>query len=403
MAMRSALLQLSDSVGVGILGLNRSCWGASTSSSSPQEGWLGLRLLRTLADCNAYLHPQLQNILTTPTRQQHAVPGPCRWPLASGMVINVRGYKSNKRSLKPMNTAASWQAIQPLVMEQQQRQEVLGGTSKPHRRRWQPRLGPIVDTCLPAIPKVLIPAEYKRVGVIMGQYSLKPERTFGIVQLAGSQFKVTTDDIIFVNQLTDVEVNDVLALDRVMLLGSRAETIVGRPYIPGATVLAAVEEHFRDGKVHVFKKKRRKRYKKYQAPRANLTTLRILQIRGILPAPGDELAMVPELPIEPVQPQFAARLPAQLDVAAADDDGEGEEEEELQLQQQEVQRPPRDGAMDSRQMKSLGTVPLCCRVWLEKDGSVCICGRVRKQSKHMPLKGYYGNSGQNPPLMVIQR
>lgn len=40
------------------------------------------------------------------------------------------------------------------------------------------------------------------------------------------------------------------------------QTLIGRPYIPGATVLVAVEEHFRDGKVHVFKRQPRKRYRK---------------------------------------------------------------------------------------------------------------------------------------------
>lgn len=60
---------------------------------------------------------------------------------------------------------------------------------------------------------------------------------------------MTTDDVLFVNQLKGVAVNDVVALERVLLLGSRAETVVGRPYVPGGVVLAAVEEHFRDGKV----------------------------------------------------------------------------------------------------------------------------------------------------------
>ena len=73
----------------------------------------------------------------------------------------------------------------------------------------------------------------------------------------------------------------VLSLGRVLLLGSRFQTIIGRPYVPGASVLAAVEEHFRDGKVHVFKKHKRKRYSRYQGPRPNLTTLRILSIKGI--------------------------------------------------------------------------------------------------------------------------
>ena len=69
------------------------------------------------------------------------------------------------------------------------------------------------------------------------------------MQLTGKQFKVTADDIIFVNHLGDVAVNDVVALDRVMLLGTVDRTVIGRPYVPGARVLAAVEEHFRDAKV----------------------------------------------------------------------------------------------------------------------------------------------------------
>ncbi len=46
----------------------------------------------------------------------------------------------------------------------------------------------------------------------------------------------------------------VLALERVLLVADRSETHIGRPYVgAGARVLAAVEEHFKDGKVHVFR------------------------------------------------------------------------------------------------------------------------------------------------------
>eukprot|EP00198_Chlamydomonas_reinhardtii_P005207 XP_001694543.1 mitochondrial ribosomal protein L21 [Chlamydomonas reinhardtii] len=251
----------------------------------------------------------------------------------------LRGYKSNKRSLKPLNTAASWQAVQPLLAEQRQRAAVEGVSPpvadgarpppQPGRRRWRPRLGPIVDTCLPPIPAVPLPTECRRVGVITGQYSLEPERTFAVVELAGSQYKVTTDDVLFVNQLKGVAVNDVVALERVLLLGSRAETVVGRPYVPGGVVLAAVEEHFRDGKVHVFKKRRRKRYRKYQAPRPHLTTLRILQVRGIDPAPGDESARLPELPVALLDARYESVLRLT---------GRGEQQQQQQQQQDEEQR-----------------------------------------------------------------
>jgi ribosomal protein L21 len=55
------------------------------------------------------------------------------------------------------------------------------------------------------------------------------------------------------NTRQDTDINDVLSLGRVLLLGSRSETVVGRPYVPGASVLVAVEEHFKDGKVRAAK------------------------------------------------------------------------------------------------------------------------------------------------------
>ncbi len=297
MALRSALGLIADSGALGILGLTRTCSGASSSG----HGHCG-SALRAFSSLLEGGQPASVIAASSPAAQksQSLNHNSSAWSFSGWLGGSARGYRSNKRSLKPLNTSASWQAVQPVIEGEKARQEVLDGQASPAllRRRPRPRLGPIVDTCLPPIPKVQLPTEYKRVGVITGDYALELEPTFAVVQLAGTQFKVTTDDIVFVNQLPGVEVNDVLALDRVMLLGSRSETIVGRPYIPGATVLAAVEEHFRDGKVHVFKKKRKKRYRKYQAPRPNLMTLRILQVRGIDPAPGDRVGKLPELPVE---------------------------------------------------------------------------------------------------------
>ena len=42
-------------------------------------------------------------------------------------------------------------------------------------------------------------------------------------------------------KLKGVDVNDRLALGRVLMLGSRIETVIGRPHIPGASVTAVVE------------------------------------------------------------------------------------------------------------------------------------------------------------------
>ncbi len=193
--------------------------------------------------------------------------------------------------MKPLNTAASWKAAKPFLsfaaqpLDRQQQEEAQR-TGK----------APIVDSCIPAIPEVPKPELYRRAGVLTGQYSLELQKVFAVVELGGTQFKVTPDDVFFVSTLHGTDVNDVLELSGVMLLGSRGQTVIGRPYVPGASVLVAVEEHFRDGKVHVFKRNPRKRYRKYMTTRPHLTTLRVLEVRGIEPAPGD-LVMQAPLPI----------------------------------------------------------------------------------------------------------
>ena len=76
---------------------------------------------------------------------------------------------------------------------------------------------------------------------IEGPYVVQPRAVFAVVEVGGTQYKVTPDDLIYVEKLSGIDVNDRLRLGRVLLLGSAAETIVGRPYIPGASVTAALE------------------------------------------------------------------------------------------------------------------------------------------------------------------
>ena len=52
---------------------------------------------------------------------------------------------------------------------------------------------------------------------------------------------MSPDDLVVSEKLKGVDVNDRLALGRVLMLGSRSETVVGRPHIPGASVTAVVE------------------------------------------------------------------------------------------------------------------------------------------------------------------
>eukprot|EP00262_Sarcandra_glabra_P005233 TRINITY_DN1660_c2_g2_i1.p1 TRINITY_DN1660_c2_g2~~TRINITY_DN1660_c2_g2_i1.p1 ORF type:complete len:268 (-),score=41.92 TRINITY_DN1660_c2_g2_i1:267-1070(-) len=107
------------------------------------------------------------------------------------------------------------------------------------------------------------------------------EPLFAVVQIGSHQFKVSNGDSIFTERLKFCEVNDKLILNRVLMLGSKTQTIIGRPILPNAAVHAVVEEHALDAKVIIFKKKRRKNYRRTKGHRQELTKLRITDIQGI--------------------------------------------------------------------------------------------------------------------------
>lgn len=105
---------------------------------------------------------------------------------------------------------------------------------------------------------------------------------FAVVGLGGAQHKVTTDDLIVVNRLKPVEnfsIGSVHTLTDVMLVGSSHTTLVGMPFVKGAEVDVLVEEITRDGKLIVFKKRRRKNSQRKNGFRRDVTLLRVLDIR----------------------------------------------------------------------------------------------------------------------------
>lgn len=85
------------------------------------------------------------------------------------------------------------------------------------------------------------PDQYHKVGQIKER--LFPERKpiFAVVEVGPTQFKVSADDLIYAEKLSGVDVNDRISLNRVLMLGSHAETVIGRPYVPDASVIAAIE------------------------------------------------------------------------------------------------------------------------------------------------------------------
>lgn len=100
---------------------------------------------------------------------------------------------------------------------------------------------------------------------------------YAIVEIAGQQFKVAKDQKVFVHRLKEEEGTDV-SFDKVLLHADGDNITLGAPAIDGASVSAKVVKHLKGDKVIVFKKKRRKGYRKKNGHRQYLTEIQIEDI-----------------------------------------------------------------------------------------------------------------------------
>ncbi len=100
---------------------------------------------------------------------------------------------------------------------------------------------------------------------------------FAVVNIAGQQFKVSENSTYYVPKLSK-EPNKNITFKEVLVLNDDKNIKIGSPLIKGAMVTAKVLEHLKDDKVIVFKKKRRKGYRKFNGHRQQLTKIEVTKI-----------------------------------------------------------------------------------------------------------------------------
>jgi len=100
---------------------------------------------------------------------------------------------------------------------------------------------------------------------------------YAVVEIQGSQFKVSKNQKLYVNRLKGNEGSKV-SFDNVLLVEDNGKVKVGMPNVSGAVVEAKIISHQKDDKVIVFKKKRRKGYRVKNGHRQLLTELLIEKI-----------------------------------------------------------------------------------------------------------------------------
>jgi len=100
---------------------------------------------------------------------------------------------------------------------------------------------------------------------------------YAVILTGGKQYRVKEGDVLAVEKL-DLEPGRKAHFDRVLLIEDGETVQVGTPVLDNAMVLGLVLENFKDEKVLVFKKKRRKQFRRTHGHRQQLTKVRITRI-----------------------------------------------------------------------------------------------------------------------------
>ena len=100
---------------------------------------------------------------------------------------------------------------------------------------------------------------------------------YAVFQTGGKQFRAEPGDRVRVPSLA-AEPGETITFERVLLAATGIDVTIGTPLVEGARVTAEVLRHGRDRKVIVFKRRRRKNYRRKKGHRQGFTEVRVSQV-----------------------------------------------------------------------------------------------------------------------------
>ncbi|MGQ0810468.1 MAG: 50S ribosomal protein L21 [Nitrospiraceae bacterium] len=102
---------------------------------------------------------------------------------------------------------------------------------------------------------------------------------YAIIETGGKQYRAEPGAVLQVETVSG-EVGGTVELNQVRLIHGDSGVIVGQPLVTGARVTAEIIRHGRTRSIMVFKKKRRKNYRRTKGHRQGFTQLRITGIQA---------------------------------------------------------------------------------------------------------------------------
>ena len=101
---------------------------------------------------------------------------------------------------------------------------------------------------------------------------------YAVIKTGGKQYRIAPGQTFRVEKV-EGQVGDMVTLDNVLLVADGDQIKVGKPLLEGVEVTTQIVEQDRGKKIVVFKKKRRKGYRRTQGHRQYYTALKVQEIK----------------------------------------------------------------------------------------------------------------------------
>jgi large subunit ribosomal protein L21 len=100
---------------------------------------------------------------------------------------------------------------------------------------------------------------------------------YAVIKTGGKQYRVAAEQKIQIEKLAGAA-GDQVEFTNVLMVANGGTIDIGTPFIAGATVVGTIDSHDRGERIAVFKKRRRKHYRRRNTHRQDLTSVTITEI-----------------------------------------------------------------------------------------------------------------------------
>ena len=101
--------------------------------------------------------------------------------------------------------------------------------------------------------------------------------SYAVIRTGGKQYRVSPGDLLRIERL-EGDVGSAVEFAEVLLAAADDAVRIGTPLVTGARVRGTIVAQGRDRKILIFKKKRRKNYRRRRGHRQSITTVRVTEI-----------------------------------------------------------------------------------------------------------------------------